>query len=246
MTDTSGALTRQEQRYSPLSDYLSGVSPDQCAVMSFAEIEKVIGCPLPTHALENVDWWRPIPKTPQGRSWLRADRRADVDLRAETVAFVFEVFKRGQSLDELKLMRDYWLAFARRELAAPGNFSNVERGWWEPHLVYLIHFAAEATFKVGLTRIGSTRVHRLAGRRGQLVDSIEVANRWAALVVEHHVLELIWDAWKRPDRFATGDQGETERWSDWLVPPPLSVVRDSLTEDQQSPGWELSVFRKES
>lgn len=246
MPDTSELLTRQEQRYSPLSEYLRAVSPDQRAVMSFAEIEKVIGSPLPERAFENVDWWRPIPRSPQGRAWLRADRRADVNLSAETVTFVFEVFKRGQSLDELKLMRDYWLAFARRELAAPGDFSNAERGWWEPHLVYRIHFAAEATFKVGLTRIGSTRVHSLAGRRGHLVDSIEVANRWAALVVEHHVLELVWDAWKRPDRFATGDQGETERWSDWLVPPPLSVVCDSLTEDRRAPGWEMSVFRKES
>ena len=27
---------------------------------------------------------------------------------------------------------------------------------------------------------------------------------------------------------------------------PLSVVRDSLIEDQKSPGWDMSVFRKES
>jgi len=60
------------------------------------------------------------------------------------------------------------------------------------------------------------------------------------------VLELVWEAWERPDRFATGDKGETERWRDWLVPPPLIVVSESLASDRDLPGWEVSVFRGES
>ncbi|MCT9001689.1 hypothetical protein [Microbacterium memoriense] len=239
-------LTRSEQVYSPLGNYLRTVSPREDAAMSFSEVEEVISRPLPRQARQNVSWWDSVPKKPQSRAWLRADRRASVDLSTETVTFIFAVFQRGWSVEQLKRMRSDWLTFARGELADPRRLSHVELGWWEPHHVYLLHYPADAAYKVGITRVDSTRIAKLTGSRGRLVDRLEVANRWAALVVESHVLELVWDAWKQPDRFATGDQGETERWSDWLVPPPLSVVRDSLTEDQKSPGWEMSVFRRES
>lgn len=239
-------LSRPERVYSPLGDYLRTVSAEEDAVLSFVDVEALIGRSLPPAARANEAWWGSIPRQPQSRAWLRADRRASVDLTAETVTFVFEVFSRGLDLEQLKRTRSYWLAHARDALVDIDYYGNAERGWWEPHVVYLIHYPAESVFKVGLTRVGTNRISKLTGSRGRLVDQLSVANRWAALVVEHHVLELVWDAWKPPARFASGERGETEQWADWLVPPPLSAVCDSLVEDRQAPGWDVSVYRDDS
>lgn len=246
MSNTGDTLTRQEQVYAPLTDYLRGVDPGESAEMSFAGLEETISRTLPPQARQNETWWESTTKRPQSRAWLRADRRAIVDLRTEVVTFAFEVFTRGQSLVDLQRMRTYWLAYARRQLEDVNCLTNVEHGWWEPHEVYLLHLPASQQFKVGLTRLGSKRLAAVGGSSARVVDRFTLANRWAALVLEHHVLELGWEAWEPPDRFATGDKGETERWSDWLVPPPLSVVCDSLSEDRRAPGWATSVFRKES
>tara|TARA_R110002020_G_scaffold143653_5_gene316045 strand:+ start:4367 stop:5122 length:756 start_codon:yes stop_codon:yes gene_type:complete len=246
---TEASLSRLEQVYTPLGDYLRSVSHDEDAVLAFADVEALIGRPLPPQARSKHTWWGAIPRQPQSRAWLRADRRAEPDLMAETVTFVFEVFTRDNPLERIQGIRAAWLGYARTSLSIPprnADGPHVDLGWWEPHEVYLLHLPEKSQFKVGLTRVGSKRLVSVGGARARTMDRITMANRWAALVVEHHVLELAWDAWERPDRFASGDKGETERWNDWLVPPPLSVVCDSLKEDRQAPGWDVSVYRKES
>ncbi|WP_194384365.1 DUF7662 domain-containing protein [Microbacterium luteum] len=246
---TDVSLSRLEQVYSPLGDYLRSVSSNEDAVLSFAEVESLIGRSLPQQARSKLMWWQSVPRQPQSRAWLRADRRADADLTAETVTFVFEVFVRNNPLERIQRIRANWLGYARTSLSIPprdAHDPHVELGWWEPHEVYLLHLPASSQFKVGLTRIGSKRLAAVGGARAHVVDRITMANRWAALVVEHHVLELAWDAWEQPDRFATGDKGETERWNDWLVPPPLSVVRDSLVDHRALPGWDVTVIRSGS
>lgn len=246
---TEASLSRLEQVYAPLGDYLRSVSSDEDAALSFAAVELLIGRPLPPRAHSNLMWWGSVPKQPQSRAWLRADRRAEVDLTAATVTFVFEVFERNNPLERIQRMRADWLEYARTCLSMPPRDAqgpHVDLGWWEPHETYLLQLPAHRQFKVGLARLGSKRLHSVGGAHARIVDRLTTANRWAALVVEHHVLELAWDAWERPDRFATGDRGETERRNDWLVPPPLSVVCDSLHPYRTLPGWGTSVFRKES
>ncbi|WP_396642898.1 hypothetical protein [Microbacterium sp.] len=248
-TESDEPLSRLELIYTPLGDYLRDVDPAEDAVLSFAEIETLIGRPLPDQARSKLYWWQSIPRQPQSRAWLRADRRAEADLTAQTVTFVWEVFVRNNPLERIQRIRSDWLGYARTCLTYPPRSANdphVDRGRWEPHQVYLLHLPRLGQFKVGLTRVGSKRVVAVGGATAAVVDRKTFANRWAALVVEHHVLELAWDAWEQPDRFAAGDKGETERWNDWLVPPPLSAVCGSLEEDRQAPGWEVSVYREES
>lgn len=239
-------LSPRELIYAPLGAYLRGVSSAEDAVLSFADVEELIGRTLPAQARTRAEWWQSIPRQPQSRAWLRADRRAEVSLADETVTFVWEVFVRNNQIERIQRMRADWLGYARSCLARPPaqlDDPHVERGWWEPHQVYLLHLPRLGKFKVGLTRTDSKRVASVGGASAELIDSCLCANRWAALVIEHHVLDLAWDAWERPDRFATGDRGETERWNDWLIPPPLSVICDSLDDDTQLPGWDVSIFR---
>lgn len=246
---TETPLSRLEQIYTPLGDYLRSVSSAEDAALSFVEVESLIGRTLPPQARSKPMWWQSVPKQPQSRAWLRADRRADADLMAETVTFVFDVFTRNNQLERIQRIRADWLGYARKCLSMPPRDAqgpHVDLGWWEPHETYLLHLPVHRQFKVGLARLGSKRVAPVGGANARVVDRLTMANRWAALAVEHHVLELAWDAWERPDRFATGDKGETERWNDWLVPPPLSVVCDSLVEDRQSLGWDVSIFRSSS
>lgn len=245
---TSPELSRLERIYTPLGDYLRGVAHDEDAALSFADVEALIRRDLPPQARSRMMWWASIPRQPQSRAWLRADRRAEVDQSAEAVTFVWEVFTRDNPLKRIQSIRSSWLGYARTSLSYPPRHANdphTELGWWEPHEVYLLHLPSTGLFKVGLTRVNSTRIASVGGAKARVVDRITMANRWAALVLEHHVLELVWEAWERPDRFATGDKGETERWRDWLVPPPLIVVRDSLTSDRDLPGWDVSMFRGE-
>lgn len=239
-------LSRLELVYTPLGDYLRRVDPAKDAVLSFSEIEAMIGRLLPEQARTKPGWWGSIPRQPQSRAWLRADRRASADLSAEIVTFVSEVFVRNNPIERIQSIRSYWLAYARTCLQNPpcdADDFHARLGWWEPHQTYLLHLPRMKKFKVGLARIGTKRISAVGGATATLVDRMTLANRWAALVIEHHVLELAWDAWEQPDRFASGDQGETERWSDWLSPPPLSTIRDSLVEDLQLPGWNMSVSR---
>lgn len=248
-TESDQPLSRLELVYTPLGDYLRGVDSAEDAVLSFAEIEAVIGRSLPAQARLKPYWWQSIPRQPQSRAWLRADRRAEADLLAETVTFVGEVFVRNNPLERIQGIRSAWLGYARSCLTWPPSSirdPHVQQGWWEPHQVYLLHLPQFAQYKVGLTRVGSKRISAVGGAAAVVVDRMTFANRWAALAVEHHVLDLAWEAWERPDRFASGDRGETERWGDWLVPPPLSAIRDSLVEDVQLPGWSQSIFRSET
>lgn len=249
VSEPNDSLSRLELIYTSLGDYLRGVDPAEDAVLSFADIETLIGRPLPEQARSKPYWWQSIPRQPQSRAWLRADRRADADLTAQTVTFVCEVFVRNNPVERIQRIRSDWLGYARTCLTYPPRSvgdSHVDLGWWEPHQVYLLHLPRLGQFKVGFTRVGSKRVVAVGGVTATVIDRMTLANRWAALVVEHHVLELAWDAWEQPDRFAAGDKGETERWNDWLVPPPLSVVCDSLAEDRALLGWDVTVMRSGS
>jgi hypothetical protein len=60
--------------------------------MAFAEIEAVIGAPLPPSARRREEWWSNSPSGhSQARAWLRASYRTSrVDLAGETVDFTLE------------------------------------------------------------------------------------------------------------------------------------------------------------
>ena len=63
--------------YEPLLRHLAGSSPPQVQ-MSYGDIERLIGRPLPPSAKgkHRRQWWANTPSHVQARAWLDADRKA--------------------------------------------------------------------------------------------------------------------------------------------------------------------------
>jgi hypothetical protein len=76
--------------YGPLYAYLSGRFAD-APVLTFAEIEDLLGCPLPHAARAQPEWWvnaaEDSDPSPQSCAWIRAHRTASANLFARTVLF---------------------------------------------------------------------------------------------------------------------------------------------------------------
>jgi hypothetical protein len=243
--DSYDIPTPGERRYQALTDLLKTATPDEDVRVSFDDWESVAGVALPDRALRDLVWWASLPRQCQSRVWLRQDRRADADLEAARVVFRYEVYERDNTLERVQSIREHWVGYARNCLEATTiSETNQHRamGWWEPHEIYLLHFVADHQYKVGIARIGSSRVNELRRRGDRIVERIEVANLWAAKVVEFEVLQRVLAAWERPHRFAH-QGGESERWSDWLEPPKLTEVVQTLVEDRKRPGWGVSAYR---
>lgn len=76
--------------YRPLYKYLEGRYA-QALVLTFAEVEDLLGIPLPEGARVDPAWWTnadpAIDPTPQSRSWIEAGRSAKANLPAQIVLF---------------------------------------------------------------------------------------------------------------------------------------------------------------
>jgi len=75
--------------YRPLHKYLSGRFADSI-VLTFGQIEDLIGHALPGRAYSEPAWWNSADagtESPQSSSWSRAQRTAKVNLAARTVMF---------------------------------------------------------------------------------------------------------------------------------------------------------------
>ena len=88
-------------KYAPLTGYLSSSGMDYI-LMTFAEVEEVIGDKLPRSAFEYRPWWSNNPSNHvNAYSWLRAGyKTADVDMAERKLAF------RKASADELPVGRN--------------------------------------------------------------------------------------------------------------------------------------------
>lgn len=239
--------TPGERRYQGLSEFLQCSDPNYDVRLAFADWESVVGCSLPERAARDLGWWASLPRQAQSRVWLRQDRRADADLAREHVIFRHEVYERDNTIERIQSIREHWVGYARNRLersSVSRNDPHVGLGWWEPHEAYLLHFVEDHQYKVGIARIGSARLVETRHRGDLVLERIELANQWAAKVVEFEVLQRMLPAWERPHRFSH-EGGESERWSDWLEPPSLVDVVSSLEEDRARPGWGISAFRSE-
>jgi hypothetical protein len=76
--------------YLPLFKYLDGRYADT-VVLTMAEIEDLIGITLPEPARMELAWWvnadAAIAVSPQSRSWIKANRTAVPNLKAQIVVF---------------------------------------------------------------------------------------------------------------------------------------------------------------
>jgi hypothetical protein len=74
--------------YRPLHKYLDGRYADT-VVLTFAEIEDLLGFALPAVARMEREWWTGTDDAPeaQSRAWIQANRSAKPNLQASTVIF---------------------------------------------------------------------------------------------------------------------------------------------------------------
>jgi hypothetical protein len=74
--------------YAALHGYLKGRYADM-VVLTFSEIEDLLGFALPDRARTDPEWWSNggDHPSPQSLTWVKASRRATPNLVARTVAF---------------------------------------------------------------------------------------------------------------------------------------------------------------
>jgi len=76
--------------YLPLHKYLDGRYADT-VVLTMAQIEDLLGNPLPEAAHSDAAWWSnadgDAAPSPQSRSWRRANRTAQPNIKAAIVVF---------------------------------------------------------------------------------------------------------------------------------------------------------------
>ena len=176
--------------YRPLHDHL--VSPSlEDLTLSIDEIESILGHPLPERSEEDPSWWRSTARNGWAGSWLRADRRAILDVKREEVSFVFE--KYASPMDHARTERAHSKQeiYARSQLAYSPDTQHVDLRGGEPHVVYVLHVPSERLYKVGYTRHDARRIRDLTARgRAFVVQQITLSNVWAAKVVEGAVLAM--------------------------------------------------------
>lgn len=116
----------------------------------------------------------------------------------------------------------------------------VERHWWEPHFVYLLQFPADGVYKIGLSR-DKKRPQTLCRGRGYVRETYELANKYAAFVLESLVLACTNEVRCDPPA-GLYESGRTEYWRDALSIPPLASVVSALAEDRALPAWDLTIY----
>ena len=74
--------------YQPLGNFLQG-NPGKVVMLSFVDIEAVLGRPLPPSAYLRRGWWGNHPSLPQAHAWLAVGwKTRAVKLSLQTVSFV--------------------------------------------------------------------------------------------------------------------------------------------------------------
>ncbi len=128
------------------------------------------------------------------------------------------------------------LNYARAKLASSIDGIHWDRelkaGWWQKHTVYLVHFNDAGVYKVGFTRSDTPRLAKMVASGGAIVDTVEVPNHWAAVVVEHVVLPSADSHRVEPPMWIAQHLGATEFWSDEFDVGPLGWVLDLLYQDR--------------
>jgi hypothetical protein len=72
--------------YQRLADFLASCQSDEVQ-LSFADIERILGQPLP-NAARTATWWANTQHLAQDRAWLRAGWRVRPHVRVRAVTFV--------------------------------------------------------------------------------------------------------------------------------------------------------------
>ena len=80
-----------EPNWTALGDYLRGQPANKKDLtLTFADVEKIIGVPMPSSATVQAGWWndQPVPKRPQNIAWQGAGWKAQADVKGKKVKFL--------------------------------------------------------------------------------------------------------------------------------------------------------------
>lgn len=226
--------------YRPLHDFLVA-GPAADIVLPLAEVEAVLGFPLPSSASIDPFWWRSTARNKWARSWLKADRIATLDAEGQAVTFTPGLYSPPVDNTWSVAQRRREENHARDALRYPPVDMHIRDRWWEPHFVYVVHVHSERLYKVGVTRHDARRLREVTARgRADVVTMSLMPNRHAARLVEIAVLDATDSARRVADRF-NHYNGQTEHWDDSLQPPELEPIAEALALDESLPNWKLSL-----
>ena len=87
-SQTRARASTVQPAYRPLHKYLRDRFA-QTVVLTFTQIEDLIGAPLPDVARAQAGWWTNpgTDASPQAQTWIAAERTAEPNLLARTVRF---------------------------------------------------------------------------------------------------------------------------------------------------------------
>lgn len=237
-------------RYSPLFDYLMEHNDEDSITLSFDEIETILGRPLPSSARSyGIGWWTTNPTATPARSWLAASRHPHPtgDGRVEFVSA--NTISWNGAVNHLRITR-MAVAYARDRLTDSASLDKWMReitdGWWEPHVVYVIRYGEAKISKVGLTNVNSSRLRMLTQIGGELVDTLQVPNRWVARVLEGECLTLVDEFRIEPPLWIAQVAGATEFWRDGFELPSLQQVFETTCGAETGDSWKTSIARSEA
>ncbi|MCX7303139.1 MAG: hypothetical protein NTV73_02200 [Hyphomicrobiales bacterium] len=112
-------------KYHPLFEYLL-FSGQGRLTLSFAEIEAIVGAPLPPSARKREEWWSNSPSGhSQARAWMRASyRTSNVDLADKKVDFSLEGWPEGYSRVNIRTLAGHDTSGLAEATQAPYEGSN--------------------------------------------------------------------------------------------------------------------------
>jgi DNA-binding XRE family transcriptional regulator len=127
-------------KYQPLFEYLRQQPNTNLLELGFAEVEEMLGRPLPPSAQTTRAWWANNTRTAQGRAWDEANWLVDtVDFDAKTVVFrparityrVTPVRKaQGWTSEQIKSLREF-AGWSQQELARRMSIRQQTVSDWE-------------------------------------------------------------------------------------------------------------------
>lgn len=217
--------TVQMGPYAPLYDYLCAHEDVDEILLSFSEIEAILGRALPDAArTPGEGWWSGHPTRLQARCWLAAWRRPDP--RYDDLAVIFRLtdqLTKPSMEDQSRQIKMY--------LRHAWDMLDFEIQDDQDCVVYLIHFEEPGLYKVGISKASTSRPQTLARAGGIVFDTVQVKNRTLARLLESECLVRVDAARTEPPLWIAQWAGTTEFWSDDVSLPPLREILESLNDE---------------
>lgn len=208
--------------------------------LSFAELSQLIDGGLPPTMIERPgQWWSNNPTRSYAKSWLLAGWAVRLMKEAAGCEFLRDGYQ-PPSLGRYAELRSKRERYAWNALQSDPQKQDLDREWWAPHLVFIVHHRSLGLYRVGITGRGTRRIANLcANQRGELVQVEQFANRFAATFVECDVL-LATDDWRFPIE-ASLLEGRSNIWDDSGPVPSIVHISEVIQNRLNPPLWNTTA-----